>query len=80
VSSTYREEVDDYRLGRGLPGSLCQNRAGRISHFLDSLVRAHVVDSDITEGYKAMGKDESRERDALDWSENLLGDIDHETR
>jgi hypothetical protein len=27
-----------------------------------------------------MGKDESRERDALDWSENLLGDIDHEAR
>jgi hypothetical protein len=54
--------------------------AGRISHFLDSLARAHVVDSGIAEGYRAMGKDESRERDALDWSENLVGDIDHEAR
>jgi predicted CopG family antitoxin len=54
--------------------------AGHISHFLDSLARAHVVDSDITEGYKAMSKDENREREALEWSENLIGDIDDETR
>jgi hypothetical protein len=54
--------------------------AGRISHFLDSLARAHVVDSGIAEGYRAMGNDESRERDAVDWSDNLVGDIDHEAR
>jgi hypothetical protein len=52
--------------------------AGRISHFLDRLARPHVVDSAIAEGYEAMSKDESRERDAQDWSENLVGDIKDE--
>jgi hypothetical protein len=53
---------------------------GRISRFLDNLARAHVVDSAITEGYKAMSEDQNRERDAGDWSENLAAGFDDEAR
>ena len=52
--------------------------AGRISHFLDQLARAHVVDSAIAEGYKAMGMDSERERSASEWTENLAGGPDDE--
>ncbi len=30
---------------------------------------------DLAEGYRAMAADEERERDALEWVENLTGDI-----
>lgn len=54
--------------------------ARRISGFLDSLARPHVVDTDLDAGYRAMAADEQREADALEWSENLITDVADETR
>jgi predicted CopG family antitoxin len=56
----------------------------KISGFLESLARPHVVTDELAEGYKAMGQDELREQEALAWSEALIGDskasANHETR
>ena len=46
----------------------------KISGFLESLARPHVVTDELAEGYKAMGKDELREQEALVWSEALIAD------
>ena len=56
----------------------------KISGFLESLARPHVVTDELAEGYKAMGQDEQREQEALAWSEALIGDsqlnTSHEAR
>lgn len=52
--------------------------AGRISKFLDSLARPHVVDVDLERAYQAMAADVSREAEALEWSENLAADANDE--
>ena len=50
----------------------------KISGFLESLARSHVMTDELAdelaEGYKAMGQDEKREQEALDWSEALIWD------
>ena len=46
----------------------------KISGFLESLARPHVLTDELAEGYKAMGQDEQREQEALAWSEALIGD------
>ena len=46
----------------------------KISAFLESLARPHVVGDDLVEGYRAMGQDTAREQEALAWSEALIGD------
>ena len=46
----------------------------KISGFLESLARPHVVTDELAEGYKAMGQHEKREQEALAWSEALIGD------
>ena len=52
----------------------------RISRFLNDLARPHVLSREIAEGYKAMAKDEERERDAAEWVEGLTGDIADDPR
>ncbi len=52
----------------------------RISRFLNDLARPHVLSNGLAEGYRAMAADEQRERDALEWTENLTGDISDEPR
>jgi hypothetical protein len=52
----------------------------RISRFLESLARPHVVGEDLQAAYRAMAADEVREREAREWSENLVSDIGDETR
>jgi hypothetical protein len=47
----------------------------RISRFLNDLARPHVLQSDLAAGYEAMAQDEEREREALEWADNLIGDI-----
>ena len=51
-----------------------------ISQFIESLVRPHVVRPDLVAGYRAMAADEAREKEALEWSEGLVGDVAHEAR
>jgi predicted CopG family antitoxin len=50
----------------------------RISRFLNDLARPHVLRRDLAEGYRAMAADEAREQEALEWVENLTGDVAHE--
>jgi hypothetical protein len=45
-----------------------------ISHFIEDLVRPHVVGTDLEAGYRAMAADEERESAALEWAEATLGD------
>lgn len=52
----------------------------RISQFIESLVRPHVVGKDLEIGYQAMARDEAREQEAMEWSEGTLGDVADETR
>ena len=51
----------------------------RISQFVESLVRPHVLNKGLESGYEQMAKDEAREKEALNWSEATLEDTD-ETR
>jgi siroheme synthase (precorrin-2 oxidase/ferrochelatase) len=48
--------------------------AGRISKFLDSLARPHVVEDELEQAYQAMAEDRRREADALEWTDNLAPD------
>jgi predicted CopG family antitoxin len=54
--------------------------ARRISRFLESLARPHVIDGDLEAAYRAMAADEVREADASEWSESLVSDVADETR
>ena len=54
--------------------------AGRISRFLDSLARPHVVDAELDDAYKAMACEGEREAEALEWTENLIADAADEAR
>jgi hypothetical protein len=52
----------------------------RISQFIESLVRPHVVASDLARAYAEMAGDEAREAEALEWSEATLRDVSDEPR
>lgn len=52
----------------------------RISRFLESLARPHVIDAELEAEYAAMAADEVREAEASDWVENLVDDTSDETR
>jgi predicted CopG family antitoxin len=46
----------------------------RISQFIERLARPHVVPMDMEAAYREMAADDARERDAMEWSEGLIGD------
>jgi len=46
----------------------------KMSRFIEDLARPHVTSDELSEGYRAMAADEEREREALEWSEALIGD------
>jgi hypothetical protein len=52
----------------------------KISRFVESLVRPHVVREDLEEAYREMAADEAREAEAMEWCEGLLGDVADEER
>jgi len=54
--------------------------APNISRFLESLVRPHVIETDLETAYQKMALDESRETEALEWAEATFGDVQNETR
>ena len=47
---------------------------GKISQFIESLVKPHVLHQDLALAYQEMASDEARERKALEWSEGVIGD------
>jgi hypothetical protein len=48
---------------------------GKISKFLQDLARPHVMKEDLSTAYQAMAADTDREREALEWSNGLIGDV-----
>lgn len=49
----------------------------KISHFIEDLVRPHVIKKDLASVYREMAQDEKRENDAAEWSETTTGDALH---
>jgi predicted CopG family antitoxin len=52
----------------------------KISRFIESLVRPHVIYGDIREGYRRMAADTEREAEAMEWIEGTAEDIRDEAR
>lgn len=52
----------------------------KISRFIESLVRPHVMDDDIQEGYRQMAADTERETEAMEWMEGTAEDVSDEAR
>lgn len=54
--------------------------AGRISSFIEELVRPHVLAKELDDAYAAMSRDQEREREAAEWSEGLIDDAADDAR
>jgi hypothetical protein len=52
----------------------------RISQFIEDLVRPHVLDTALDDGYRAMAADAARETEALEWCNALIEDQGDKTR
>jgi len=52
----------------------------RISRFIESLVRPHVVRENLDAAYRDMARDEVREGEALEWAESTVEDVADEAR
>lgn len=52
---------------------------GNISRYIEAILRSKLIDLELENGYRAMAADEEREREALEWSNALIGDC-NETR
>jgi predicted CopG family antitoxin len=50
----------------------------RISRFINDLAKPHVLQADLEAGYRAMAADAGHEREALEWIEGVVGDIEDE--
>ena len=53
-------------------GLYAQIGQGKISQFIEALVRPHVLHGDLDAAYKQMADDQAREVEALEWSEGTL--------
>ena len=52
----------------------------RMSQFIENLVRPHVLDTTLDDGYRAMAADKEREAEALEWCNAFAGDVADEAR
>lgn len=52
----------------------------RMSQFIEDLLRPHVLDTSLDDGYKAMVEDAAREAEAQDWCNSLAKDMADEAR
>lgn len=52
----------------------------RISQFIEDLVRPHVMDTSLDDGYRAMAADKERETEAGEWGNALARDMADEAR
>ena len=53
---------------------------GRISRFIETLVRPHVAGKDLDAEYRRMAREEAREAEALEWAEGTVRDVADEAR
>ena len=49
----------------------------RISRFIETLVRPHVLQPDLEQAYQRMAQDEKREAEAIEWAEGTIEDNAH---
>ena len=47
---------------------------GKISQFIENLVKPHVLHQDLELAYREMALDEKREQEATAWHEGVIGD------
>ncbi len=47
----------------------------RMSQCIENLVKPHVLDTTLDDGYRAMAAGKEREAEALEWCNALVGDI-----
>jgi hypothetical protein len=52
----------------------------RMSQFIEDLLRPHVLDTSLDDGYRAMAADAVREAQAQEWSNALARDMNSEAR
>ena len=52
----------------------------KISRFTEELVRPHVLKINMYAAYKEMAADQTRESEALEWTEGTIGDFVDEAR
>ena len=52
----------------------------RMSQFIEDLLRPHVMDTVLDDGYRAMAADREREAAAMEWGNSLAKDMADETR
>ena len=52
----------------------------RISHFIEELVRPHILAHELAAAYQQMAQDETREAEALAWAEATVGDVSDDPR
>lgn len=52
----------------------------RMSQFIEDLLRPHVMDTALDDGYRAMAADQEREADAKVWIDALAKDMADEAR
>ncbi len=52
----------------------------RISRFIEDLLRPHVLGQDLEAAYEQMAAEETREAEALEWAEAMIGDVSDEAR
>jgi siroheme synthase (precorrin-2 oxidase/ferrochelatase) len=67
----------DERVYHGLHSTIGRRR---ISRFIESLVRPHVVGPELDRAYRQMARDEAREAEAREWAEATLRDIANKAR
>ena len=53
---------------------------GKISRFLEDLARPLVIQEELEASYEEMAKDDEREKEAVDWVDNLSLETFDETR
>jgi hypothetical protein len=52
----------------------------RMSQFIEDLLRPHVLDTALDDGYRAMAADSARESEAQEWCQALSKDMHSEAR
>ena len=52
---------------------------GKISRFVQEIVRPHVMRPNLEAAYAEMAEDEKREKEAAEWAEITFKDVAHET-
>ncbi len=51
-----------------------------MSQFIEDLLRPHVLDTSLDDGYRAMASDKARETEAMEWCNALSGDMAYASR